>query len=77
MFEETAEHSALHSEPGSGSQSDCGSQHQTAVGVDEKAASKQAASDELVRARNKTVRAHHQAPEAAVVPPFANPSGSL
>jgi hypothetical protein len=37
----------------------------------------QAASDELVRARNKAVRDHHHTPEAAVVPPFASPSGSL
>jgi hypothetical protein len=77
MFEETVEHSAQNSEQASGSQSGCGSQHRAPVGVDEKAASEQAASDELVRARNKAVRAHHHTPEAAVVPPFADHSGSL
>jgi hypothetical protein len=77
MFEETAEHSELHSEPGSESQSGCGSQHGTPVAIDETAASEQALNDERVRARNKAVRDHHKAPQAGVVPPFSNHSGSL
>jgi Protein of unknown function (DUF2934) len=45
--------------------------------AEEEIRGEQAASDELVRARNKAVRDHHHTPEAAVVPPFASPSGSL
>jgi hypothetical protein len=36
----------------------------------------QAVRDDVVRARNKAVRAHHTAPEAGV-PPFSDHSGSL
>jgi hypothetical protein len=77
MFEETAEHSELHREQASDTQSGCGSQHRTPAVIDEKAASEQAVSDEVVRARNKAVRAHHKAPEADVVPPFSSHSGAL
>jgi hypothetical protein len=45
--------------------------------AEEEISGEQAASDELVRARNKAVRDHHHTPEAAVVPPFAGHSGSL
>jgi hypothetical protein len=76
MFEETTEQSQLHSEQGSGSQSGCGSQHPTPVAVDEKAASEEAVRDELVRARNKAVRAHRK-PEAEGAHPFSDHSGSL
>ena len=77
MFEETAEHSELHSELGSESQSGCGSLPGTPVAIDDTPASEQALSDEQVRARNKAVRAHHRAPGAGAVPPFSDHSGSL
>jgi hypothetical protein len=77
MFEETAEHSELHSEPGSESQSGCDSQHGTPTVIDNTPASEQTLSDDQVRARNKAVRGHHRAPGAGVVPPFSDHSGSL
>ena len=45
--------------------------------AEEEISREQPAGDELVRARNKAVRAHHHTLEAAVVPPFAGHSGSL
>ena len=51
MFEETTDQSVRHNEHGSGC--GCGSHPQTPAVADEKAASDQAARDEVVRARNK------------------------
>jgi hypothetical protein len=77
MFEETTEQSVRHNEHGSGCQCGCGSQTQTAVAADEKAASEQAARDEVVRARNKRVRAPRSAPGPDGPPPFSDHSGQL
>ena len=77
MFEETAGQAQLPSEEGSGSRSGCGSKRQTPVTVDDKAASEQAVGDEWVRARNKRVRAHSNAPGAEAPPPFCDHSGQL
>jgi hypothetical protein len=77
MFEETARQAQLLSKEGSGSKGDSGSEHQTPVAVDEKAASEQAVRDESVRARNKRVRDHSNAPEAEAPPPFCDHSGQL
>jgi len=74
MFKETAEQ---HSEHGSGCGCGCGSKPQTPVAADEKAASDQAARDEVVRARNKRVRAPSSVPGPDIAPPFSDHSGSL
>ncbi len=75
MFKEAAGKSEGHPEHGSGCS--CGSQPQTPAGADEKAASEQAARDEVERARNKRVRAPRSAPGPESVPPFSDHSGSL
>jgi hypothetical protein len=75
MFEETTEQSGRHNEHGNGC--GCGSQPQTPAAADEKAASDQAARDELVRARNKRVRAPNSAPGPDSAPPFSDHSGQL
>jgi hypothetical protein len=77
MFEETAEQAQLPSEKGSESRRGCGSEHQTPVAVDDKAASEQVVRDEWVRARNKRVRAPRNAPKAEAPPPFCDHSGQL
>jgi hypothetical protein len=77
MFEETTEQSVRHHEHGSGGQCGCGSQTQTPVAADEKAASEQAARDEVVRARNKRVRAPRSAPGPDGPPAFSDHSGQL
>ena len=77
MLEETAAQARQHTEQGSESESGCGSQHRTPVAVDQKAASEQAASDEVIRARNKAVRAHGHASGAESSPPFSDHSGEL
>ena len=77
MIEETAGHSEQPSDDDSGSRRGGGSEHRTSVPVNEKAASKRAASDEVVRARNKRVRAPRSAPGPGAPPPFSDHSGSL
>jgi hypothetical protein len=77
MFEETAKPSEPHTGQESEREGGCSSQHRTPVAIEEKAASEQAVTDEAVRARNKAVRSHHQAPEADVLPPFSGHSGAL
>ena len=75
MFKEAAGKSEGHHEHGS--RCGCGSKPETPVAVDEKAASEQAARDEVERARNKRVRAPRSAPGPESVPPFSDHSGSL
>ncbi len=75
MFEETTDQSVRHNEHGSGC--GCGSHPQTPAVADEKAASDQAARDEVVRARNKRVRAPNSTPGPDSAPPFSDHSGSL
>jgi hypothetical protein len=77
MLEETAGRLEGHKEHGNGCQCGCGSQPKTPVAVEEKAASEQEASDELIRARNKKVRAPRNAPGPDSPPPFSDHSGSL
>ena len=77
MFEETVVRSEVHSEAGTESQSGCGSLPGSPLAIDDTPSNEQALSDEQVRARNKTVRAHHKAPGAGVAPPFSDHSGSL
>jgi len=45
--------------------------------AEEEIRGEQAARDELVRARNKAVRAHGHPPEAESAPPFSDHSGQL
>lgn len=77
MLEETAGQSELPSDDDSGSKSGGGSENRTPVLADEKAASDQAARDEVVRARNKRVRAPRSAPGPDSPPAFSDHSGSL
>ena len=77
MFKETTKQSDRHNEHGNGCGCGCGSKPQTPVVVNEKAASEQAALDEVVRARNKRVRAPRSAPGAGSPPPFSDHSGQL
>jgi hypothetical protein len=77
MSEETAGQARQQTEQGSESQRDCGSKHPTPLAVDQKAAREQAASDEVIRARNKAVRAHGHTPDAESSPPFSDHSGEL
>jgi len=75
MDNKTTEQSVRHNEHGTGC--GCGSKPQTPVSGGEKAASEQAARDEVERARNKRVRAPRSAPGAGSPPPFSDHSGSL
>jgi hypothetical protein len=77
MFEETTGKSEQHNEHGSGCGCGCASKHQAPVAVEEKAASEQAARDEVVRARNKRVRTPSSVPGAGSPPPFSDHSGQL
>jgi hypothetical protein len=77
MIEDAAGQSKQTSEHDSGCQCGCGSKLQTLVATDEKTASEQTPSDEVVRARNKRVRTPSSAPGPASVPPFSNHSGRL
>ena len=77
MFEETPEQSQRHSGQDRESHGGCGSQHRTPVVAEENAPSEEAVNDELVRARNKSVRGHRNAPEDGGVPAFSDHSGSL
>jgi hypothetical protein len=77
MSEETAKQSELHNEHGSGCGCGCGTRPLTPVATDEKAASEQAARDEVIRARNKSVREPRSAPGPGGPPAFSDHSGSL
>jgi hypothetical protein len=77
MSVQTPEQSERHNEHDRGCKCGCGSQPQTPVAVDEKAASEQAVRDEEERARNKTVRAPRTAPGPNSPPPFSDHSGQL
>jgi hypothetical protein len=77
MTEETAGQSQGHEGHGSGCQCGCGSKPQTTVAKDEKAASEQLARDEVIRARNKKVRAPSTLPGPDSAPPFTDHSGAL
>lgn len=77
MFKETAEQPERYREHASEPQSGGGSKPLTSVPVEEETAGEQAASDELLRARNKAVRTHRHTPKAGVVPPFSNHSELL
>ena len=77
MSEETVRRSERNNEHVSGCQCGCGSKSQTPVAVDEKAASEQEARDEVVRARNKRVRAPRSAAGPGGPPPFSDHSGQL
>jgi len=77
MLEETAgklEQNQAHS---STSQCGRGAEPPTPVVTDKKEASEKAAREEVVRARNKRVRAPRSAPGAGSPPPFADHSGQL
>ena len=77
MFEEKAGPAQLPGEEGDGFRSECGSEHQTPVTIDDTPASEQAVHDEWERARNKRVRAHRNTPKADGPPPFSDHSGQL
>ena len=77
MSEETVKQSARENEHGSGCGCGCGSKPQTPTAVDEKAASEQAAREEVIRARNKSVREPRSAPGPGSPPPFSDHSGQL
>ena len=77
MVEELSEQSQLPSDDDSGSRTVRGPEKRTPVVVEEKAASEQVARDELIRARNKRVRAPRSAPGPDSAPPFSDHSGQL
>jgi hypothetical protein len=77
MSGENTKQSEGHIEHGSACGCGCNSKDRTSAGAEEKAASEQAARDEVVRARNKSVRAPRNAPGAGSTPPFSDHSGSL
>jgi hypothetical protein len=77
MINETAEQPQLPRDDDSGSQTGSSSEQGPSMASDEKAASEQAVRDEVVRARNKRVRAPRSAPGAGSPPPFTNHSGQL
>jgi hypothetical protein len=54
-----------------------GSAQEDWLRAEEEIRSEQAARDEVVRARNKRVRSHRNAPEADSSPPFSDHSGQL
>jgi hypothetical protein len=77
MIDETAGQPERILAHGSKCQCGCGSEPLTTLMADEKAASEQAARDEVIRARNKRVRAPSSAPGPDGPPPFTGHSGQL
>jgi hypothetical protein len=77
MTEETAGQSQGHEGHGSGCQCGCNSKPQATVPVDEKAVTEQLAREEVIRARNKRVRAPSTVPGPDSDPPFTDHSGAL
>ena len=78
MIEETIGQPERTQTHGTTCQCGCGgSKPQTRVVTDEKAASEQAARDEVIRARNKRVRAPSSAAGPDSPPPFSDHSGQL
>jgi hypothetical protein len=77
MVEKTAKQVERHNEHETGCQCGCGSQPPAKVVVDKKPVAEKAAREEVVRARNKRVRAPRSAPGPDGPPAFSDHSGKL